>query len=95
MPERVGRFLVREAELVDETRKRTCLVDGVEILALKVLDQGDRERFAITECAHDRGDSIDSRLPCRPQTTFASDQPVPASVPGPDDDGLNHTLCGD
>ena len=64
-PKCIGSPLVHEVELLDETRQRTRLVNCVEILALNVLDQRDRERFPVAEFAHHRGDPHNPRRLCR------------------------------
>ena len=72
-------LLAREPELLDEGGARPRLLDGVEVLARHVLDQGELERHSVVVRAHDRGEVVHPRELRRPPAALAGDQLVPTA----------------
>src|SRR5690606_23352076 len=100
--DRLGGLLVRVAELVDQAPYTLCLLERIEVLALDVLDQGERERRLVVGLAHDDRYFIQFGDARRPEAPLARDDLVAARPAvarldgqGPDHDGLHHAVLAD
>ena len=87
-----GERLLREVELLEETRVRPRLLDGAEILALQVLDERDLARLRIVIGAHDGGDLREPRELRRAQAALARDELIAALGQTAHEDGLQDTV---
>ena len=67
-------IVLGEAELIDELSVGLRCLQRIEILALKVLDQGELELVAVRELTHDRRDAIEARGLGRPEPALAGDK---------------------
>ena len=72
--DQLGDALVREAELVDESRVGERLLDGVEVLAGDVLGQRDLERRDLVGGPHERRDVLEAGELRGAQAPLAGDQ---------------------
>ena len=90
----LGDHLLGEAELVDELAVGGGLVDGIQVSALDVLDQGHLELVAIRELADERGDPLKPGEPRCPHAPLAGDQLVAVQGLG-DEDGLEDAVLPD
>ena len=59
-------LLLGQAEVVDEAPEPLRLIHGIEVRALEVLDQGERELVLLVGAANDRGDGRAGRRGRRP-----------------------------
>ena len=67
-------LLARKAELLDERRTRSCLLDRVEVLTSHVLDQRELERLGVVARADERGDRVEAGELRGPPAALAGDQ---------------------
>ena len=87
-----------EAELIDQPRQRACLLQGVQVLALNVLDQRHRDRSLIRHVADHGGDCAQAGNLGRPPAALARDDLITlrfARIPlrqGAHQNGLHHAL---
>ena len=70
------------------------LVDGVEILALQVLDHRQLEDALVVEVEHPRGNLVELGLDAGAQPALAGDELV-AHAHGPDQDRLEHAVLAE
>ncbi len=68
--------LVREPELFDEPVQRARLLDRIQVLALDVLDQRDRDGRLVRDVAHDGRDRVQARELCGAPAALARDDLV-------------------
>ena len=69
-----GDLLLGEVEFVGQALKCVCLLDGIEILALEVLDQRHFERHLITNVANDGGHTREAAALGSAPAALTSDQ---------------------
>ena len=91
----LGKLLLREVVLVHQLFHGIRRLDGVEILALQVFDEGDLLDFAVGVRAHDHGDLPLARNLCRAVAAFARDDHVFAVFRLVDDDGHDQPVFFD
>src|SRR5690606_34179691 len=75
-------LLVRQPELVGETVQRFGLLDRVQVFALQVLDQRDRERGLVVELANDDRDLLQAGAPRRVPAALAGDDLIGVAARG-------------
>jgi hypothetical protein len=80
---RAGDLVVGELELVDESPEAERDLDRVEVLALKVLDEGDLEAGPLVELADDGRDPLEPGRGRRPKPALPGDELVAV-------EGLHH-----
>src|SRR5688500_15493614 len=91
-----GHRLVREPKSIDQLAIGERSLDGVQVLPLEVLDEGQLERaFVSLRLAHDGRNRLQAGELGRPQSTLAGDELIPAVRELADDDRLNHTVDRD
>src|SRR5439155_24280578 len=61
----------------DERLVGPCLLDGVQIFPLDVLDQSQGQHFAIRDLFHDRRDVLETGDPGGSESSLADDELVP------------------
>ncbi len=89
---------MREIELRDESFQRTRLFERIEVLALNVLDERDRDRCLVGNVPDDGRDLPQPRHLCRPPAALTRDDLVALCLAGsgrsdrPDHDRLHHAL---
>src|SRR3954463_16028941 len=83
-----GHLLLGQAEVLDQRRAGSRLLDRVEVLAGHVLDQRELESFALVGREHDCGNLAHARDYGRPQPALAGHELVVATGEGAHDDGL-------
>ncbi len=91
----IGDLLLGERELVDEALVSERLVQGVEVGALEVLDQGEREHFAIVERLDDGRDLGPAEAGGGAKASLAGDEFEAACRNGADGDGLEEPAGAD
>ncbi len=89
-----GDFVVAELELAGETVECVGYFDGIEVLALDVLDEGDLEEAVVGDVLDGNGNIGDAGEACGTPAAFAGDELV-AAVPWADDEGLNDAVGAD
>ena len=57
----LGGLLVRELELADQARERERLLERVQVLALDVLDEGERDGMLVVDAPQHRRDLVQAR----------------------------------
>ena len=57
----IGGLLVRELELADQARQRERLLERVQVLALDVLDQGERDGVLVVDAPQHGRDLVQAR----------------------------------
>ena len=87
-------IVLAEPEVVDELPVCLSRLEGIEILALQVLDQGELELIAIGELPDHRRDAFESGRLCGPETSLAGHELVAVHRLG-DQDGLDDAVLRD
>ena len=91
-PDGGGGGIVRELEFLDQARDALGLFERIEVFALNVLDQRQRQGGLIRHAAHQRRDGIEAcTLRCAP-ATFAGDDFEAAAVDRAHQDRLHDAL---
>ena len=89
---------MRQPEFRDEPRERERLFEWIQVLALDVLDERERDRVLVVHAAHDRGDVGNARDLGGAPAALAGDDLVAlllarlGRADGPHDDRLNDAL---
>jgi hypothetical protein len=97
-PDGFGRGLVRQAEFLDQPQQRPRLFQGVEVLALNILDEGHGHGGFVGHVANDRGNVCKPRHLGRAPAPLAGDDFIAlrfAGIAAPDgahQDGLHEAL---
>ena len=92
----VRHLLLGVAEPLDQLAVAGRLLDGIEIRALHVLDQGELGGFRVAELAHDHRHGVQAGLlGCPPAALAGDDLEAAAGAIGPGDDRLQQTLLAD
>jgi hypothetical protein len=86
---------VRELEFLDEALQPVRLFDGVQVLALDVLDEADAERGLIRHFTHHCGNALEAREARRAPAPLAGEDLVIAAVYGAHHDRLDHAAGAD
>ena len=86
---------MRKSELLDQPLQSLRLLEGVQVLALDVLDQRHRERRLIGDVAHERGHFTQARLLRGAPSPFAGDDLEAAALDGPHENRLHDALLLD
>ena len=85
-------LLLGEAEFREQPLIGTCLLDGVQILALDVLDERHLGKLCIRRRAKYGGDMGKACEFCRAQATLSRDQLILVVADGTNRDGLEDTM---
>ena len=98
--ERLGHILLAVVELADQAQEGGGFLQGVEVAALQVLDEGDLDGLGIAEVAHHRRQFVEARPLRRPPAPLAGDDLIgraaaAAAVCGPHHQGLDDALGTD
>ena len=93
--EAVRKLLLREVVLVHELLHRVRRFDGIEVLALQVLDEADLADLALGILLDDGGDGGEPCHACRTVATFARDDHVAAVGRRVDHDGTDDAVLAD
>src|SRR6266498_3279561 len=89
---RVGDLLLRVAVTVGETRVALRFFEGMQVLSVEVLDQGDLDDLVLGNVELDAGHFGQSGLHRGSETSLTSDDAVAPVPDGPDQEGLEHSL---
>ncbi len=97
LAERLGEALLGVAEAVHQLAVALRLLDGVEVGALHVLDDGEFEHLGVVEIAHHRGQLVHRGELRRPPAPLAGDDLEAGRVGGvrAQDQRLDHALLAD
>src|SRR5262249_37338810 len=91
-----GHLLLRVAEPLDELAVAGCLLDGVEVGPLHILDEREFGGFLVAELAHDDGHRMQgSLLGCTPPPFAGDDLKTTTLAIGPCDDRLQQAFLAD
>jgi len=90
----LGDFLLFEAELACEAGISGSFLDGVEVGALEVFDEGHFEDLAVGGLALDDGDGFEAEFSGGAPAAFAGDE-FELSVDAADDEGLDDAVLAD
>jgi hypothetical protein len=89
-----GSLFLSELKLTDQLRITERLFQGVEVLALKILDQSQLQNRAIIRLAHDDWHISQTGQSSRPPAAFPGNQ-LELAAARPDDQRLNDALFPD
>ncbi len=89
-----GDVLLLHLELLGEADVAGGFLDGVEVLALEVLDEGHLEDLAVGGFAGDDGDRVDAEFGAGPPAAFTGDE-FEFVADGADDEGLDDAMLAD
>jgi hypothetical protein len=87
-------LLLRQAELVGQLAIRVSLLDGIEIGALDVFDEGNGQLVALGHLADDRRHAVEAGHLGRTDASFAGHELVAVQDFG-DEDRLENAVDGD
>jgi hypothetical protein len=76
LPHSVCNLLLRQSEFALEAIVAIRFLDGVQVRALEVLDQSERQHLTLVELSYDRGDRKPSDIAGCAHSAFAGDQLV-------------------
>ncbi len=88
----LGDLLLGQAQIVDQRLEGGRLLDGVQLLALEVLDEGQLQQPVVRDLLHDRRDLEQPRDLGRPPAALPRDQLVLPPLDRPDDHRLEHPV---
>jgi hypothetical protein len=95
LPDPLRDLVVSEAELLGEPFEAAGFFDGIEVRALKVLDQAQHElRIAAGVMAHNSGYRLEAGKPCRTPSPLAGDELVAVDRPE-NEERLQHAVLPD
>ena len=81
--------------LIGEAAVGHRFLDGVEVGALDVLDEGEFEQFGASRLAEDDGDGAEAGETGGLEPPFAGDEAIPARFVAGDDEGLDDAVLAD
>ena len=91
LADRVGNLLLRQMEIVHEPAIRVRFLDRIQVFALNVLDERDRQQLVFRNVSNDHGNFEETDALRRAPATFAGHDLV-AAVDAPDHDRLDDAV---
>jgi hypothetical protein len=91
-PHRLGDLLLCQLELLDQALITLCLLEGIQIRALQILDEREREHGAIIEIVHDGGNLGPAKSGRRTKSALSGNELPSSALSSPNRNWLQEAV---